>query len=570
MADIVYTIGAKDAATPALNKVDSAMSRLEKSTKDLGESSERSLGKFSISIGSLAKAAGVFGAVALAAQGVRSAFGMIAAGVDDFDAATESVRALDQAMELNGGSSEALVGKYTDLADAIERNTNIAAEETQALMKQAAVLGVSNDQLGNMATAAVGLSEALGVSLEDGLKKARLATEGNFKAFEKMIPSIKEMTTDEEKLAAVMELSARGMAMKEAASQSAGGEAERMNHRLGNLFETVGALIAPLREVAYKGITLLADALSNVLTPAVDSTRALFEQWEPVIMGAIESTVNGIIAGLTMAEVIFNNFGDVVGLVFDTIKLKYETYRADTEHLFVTTIPAYISWFGDNFFNIIETAFSAVSSVITEHISKIADTFQAFWDFISSGGGTDLLGELGDIAGRSYLEGFENSIEALPTVAARAMTATEKALQNSIGSTAGKLAEEYESKMAERTVKIGSSIGENIADSIDLKLKKTADDIEKKGDKKLTDSGKAAGATAGDDALQAQESRLLTRGTGQTSPVQLLQVIADGIKALVGGSAQQTEAQLVAASAAAELANQMKNAPTLNIQGVPE
>jgi len=155
----------------------------------------------------------------------------------------------------------------------------------------------------------------LGVSLEDGLKKSRLATEGNFKAFEKLLPAIKEMKTDEEKLAAVMELSARGMAMKEAASQSAGGEAERMGHRVGNLMETIGALLAPIREVAYKGITLLADALANILGPAVESTQAMFETWEPVIMQAIESTVNGIVAGLTMAEVIFNNFGDVVGLV---------------------------------------------------------------------------------------------------------------------------------------------------------------------------------------------------------------------------------------------------------------
>jgi len=265
--------------------------------------------------------------------------------------------------------------------------------------------------------------------------------------------------------------------------------------------------------------------------------------------------------------VIFGNFSAVVGLVFDTIKLKYETYRADTEHLFVTTIPAYISWFGDNFFNIIETAFSAVYSIISNHISKIADTFKAFWDFISSGGGTDLLGELGDIAGRSYLEGFENSIESLPNVAARAMTATEKELQASIGVTAGKLAEEYESKMAARTVKIGGAVGDSIADTIDLKLKKTADEIEKKSDKKIVDiASKPNAAIATGDALQAQESRLLTRGTGSTN---LLQQIAKGIDLLVSQATKQTEADLVAASAAAQLANQMQGAPKITIQGVP-
>jgi phage-related protein len=539
MADIQYVIGAKDAATPAINKVDSSLERLEKSTKQVGEQSEQSFSKMSLSIGSLAKAAGVFGAISLGISGLRSAFGAIAGGIDDFDAAQESMRALDQAMELNGGSSNALIEKYGALSDAIEANTNIAAEEAQALMKQAAVLGVSNDQLGNMATAAVGLSEALGVSLEDGLKKARLATEGNFKAFEKLIPSIKEMTTDEEKLAAVMELSARGMAMKEAASQSAGGEAARMEHRIGNLMETIGALLAPIREVTYRGISLMADALSNILGPAVEWSQQKFAEWEPIIMSTIQTVVNSVIAGLTMAEVIFSNFGDVVSLVFSTILLKYETYRADTEHLFVTTLPAYISWFGDNFFNIIETAFSAVYTVISNHITKITDAFKAFWDFIASGGGTDLLGQLGEIAGRSYLDGFENSIESMPTIAARALTAREQELQSKIGNISTNLATEFNEKFNSRAVKLGEKVGGELANTIDLELNKATDEAEREIEKKtdvamLKQPGVSKGVEA---AVTASESRLLTRGI--VNPKKSLEDLTEQLVKTTQGMAEE-------------------------------
>lgn len=550
MADIVYEIGAKDKATPALNTVDKGMSRLEKSTKDLGEASERSLGKMSISIGSLAKAAGVFGAISLAAQGVRSVFGMIGQGVDDLDRVNDHLRALNTAMELNGGSSEELMTQYSTLSDRLELLTNAEAETTQALMTQAAMLGVSNDQIDDMAVAALGLSEVLGVSVEDGLKKARLATEGNFKAFEKLLPSIKEMTTDEEKLAAVLELSNRGLKMKEDRAQTASGVAEQMGHRVGTLMEAIGALISPLREVVYKGIILLSDGLVNVLTPAIESTQSLFEQWEPVIMQAIESTVNGIIAGLTMAEVIFNNFGAVVGMAFDSVMLSYETYRADTEHLFVTVLPAYVSWFIDNFYNMLETGFNAALTLVMNLGKSFGDAFAAIWDFISSGGQTDILGNLGEIAGRNLMEGFESSVEALPQIAARAMTATEKELTASIGETANKLASEYDAKMAQRTIKIGGKIGEDMATAIDLQLKKTADEVESKTDS-IEKSKAATGASTPSDAiLQASQSRLLTRGPGERKkdPVDVLQQVL----------AQQEIATEQAAIAASELA-QIKN-----------
>ena len=564
MADIQFVIGAKDAATPALTKVGSSMERLEKSTKQLSDVSAKSMKSIDVSFSSLVKGAVVFKALDIAAQAAFRAFGSVSSaiskGMDDFDAAAESVRALDQAMELNGGSSEKLVSQYSSLADAIERKTNVAAEDAQGLMKQAAVMGVSNDQIDDMAVAAIGLSEALGVGLDEGLNKVRLATEGNFKAFEKLLPAIKEMKTDEEKLAAVLELSAKGMALSESASQSASGKYEQMEHRLGQLFETLAGVLAPIRELAYEGVTLLADALSNILGPAVEGSATLFETWRPVIIGAIESTVNGIVAGLTMAEVVYNNFGAVVGMAIDSILLSYETYRADTMQLFTVEIPAYASWFGENFFNILETAFSAVSAMVTNHITKIIDTLAALWGFISSAGSTDILGQLGEIAGRSYLEGFENSIGELPNIAQRALTDREKELQASMGATANKIAEEFNTKFAERTVKLGANVGENLSDGIDLALKDKDDDVAKKN--------KGTGSQTGDAILQAQTGRLLTRGPAEKQANAMVD-IARNTKETANAVKDVAAAQHQTSSELAQLKTQLANNPNIVLQGTP-
>jgi hypothetical protein len=57
-------------------------------------------------------------------------------------------------------------------------------------------------------------------------------------------------------------------------------------------------------------------------------------------------------------------------------------------------------------------------TVVSNHVTKIVDAFTALWEFIASGGTSDVLGQLGEISGRSYLAGFESSLTALPDIAA--------------------------------------------------------------------------------------------------------------------------------------------------------
>jgi hypothetical protein len=554
MADVEFVIGAKDVASQVLGRVDSSVDKLERSTKKLESSSQGAYVNIGASIGTLAKATGVIYAASLAIDALVGAFRSIGGAMDDFDRATESVRAMDQAMELNGGSSEKLVEQYSTLADTIERKTNIEAESVMEMMKSAAALGVQNDQLDEVTMTAIGLSETLGVSLEDGLKKARLAAEGNFASFKKLIPSIDELATHDEKLAAVSELAAKGLAMKEAASHSAAGEMDRMNNALGNLGEVFGAVLSPIRELAARGITLLADAMTNILGPAVEDTQALFDAWEPVILSTIESIVNGIIGGLTMAQVIYENFGDVVDFVLSSIALRYETYRADTEHLFVTTLPTYVMWFADNFYEIIETAYSAVYTVVYNHVTKIIDAMAALWEFIASGGTSDVLGQLGEIAGRSYLEGFESSIAELPNIAARAMTSKEQELTSSMGAIGNKLASEYAKKIEGRLV----SFAKNTEKEGEL-----AFGFGGPGGEGLGEDDKKKGKGVSNAALQAVGGRLLARG-----PVEKQEDLLKRIAEAVGATAKNTAQIAGTNSELTEYERNKQNAPTFSLEEV--
>lgn len=491
---IDFVIGGKDQAKPAMASVEQSLQRLEAKTDSLSAST-MSLTKLTV---------GIAGAYALFKSAIASLSGLSGA-IDDFDAAEESVRALDQAMELNGGSSDTLMQQYEGLADTLEKTTNVAAETTQGLMKQAAIMGVSNDKLDDMAVAAIGLSEALGVSLDTGLEKVRLATEGNFKAFEKLIPSMKNMKTDEEKLAAVLELSARGMAMKEEASKSAAGSAEQMEHRVGNLMETIGGMLSPIRQLVNQGITVLADAFSELLAPAAEYMQQVFSDmggWMDWVKEKVIAGVNLMVGAFTFFEVVLTNLDSIWTIVVSQAELYMLQISGVIMHTLTEVIPAYASWFGENFVNLMRDAVMLAYTVVSNHVQKIVDAFMALWDFIESGGTSDILGQLGEIAGRSYLEGFESSLTDLPTIASRTITDREQELAATIGQLGSNLGDEFARKMEERMIDIGENVGDGLNTNIDLSMANSG--LAKRKD-----------GTAG-TSINATESRLLTRGPSST------------------------------------------------------
>jgi phage shock protein A len=133
------------------------------------------------------------------------------------------------------------------------------------------------------------------------------------------------------------------------------------------------------------------------------------------------------------------------------------------------------------------------------------------------------MNRIGESAGRSLLDGFEAQTQALPTIADRAMTDTEKLLNRSLETSATSLLDQFNSKFDERLGKIESDFESNpIVGKIDLEVDKDALNRQIKTDKVKRD----------DAILQVSESRLLTRGTGDDPAKQTQQNTANAVKEL--------------------------------------
>ena len=482
---IDFVIGGKDQAKPAMSSVEKSLERLEKKTDSLGSATSR-----------LSRVTSVLAAAYVAVKGAVAAIGGINALNAAYDQQAEAVKGLEVALGLQGASVDVESRRLQKFAGDMQKLTGVGDEVTIGLMKQSAMLGVSSSQLDDVTKAAIGLSEATGKSLDESLKLVTNSLAGEFGAFGEIIPAIKDMTTKEEQLHAVLELSAKGLKAKAEASNTVAGMSDRASGAIGDLMESVGALLAPVRILISAGIKTLAESLQTLLVPAVAYAEEVLANIGPIMDWVKEKVIAGInlmVGAFTFFEVILTNLDSVWSLVVAQTELYMLQISGAIMHALTEVIPAYATWFGENFVNLMRDAVMLAYTVVSNHIQKIVDAFMALWEFVASGGTSDILGKLGEIAGRSYLEGFESSLTALPDIAARTITDREKDLAETIGDIGGRLGEEFSRKMKERMVGVGDDLTDELDRDFELKLNKRND------------------GTFG-TSINATESRLLTRG----------------------------------------------------------
>lgn len=222
-------------------------------------------------------------------------------------------------------------------------------------------------------------------------------------------------------------------------------------------------------------------------------------------------------AALTVMSNMGQKIGDVLSVVFEFIGSKF-------------------NWLSDNVLNILTNMGNGALTVISNMGQKISESLTVIFDFIASGmeGGVsglmsnlgesmagsllegfeaktqqmpddsrELMSGIGDAMAGGLLDGFEAKTRSLPEIAARGLTATEKALTADMAKIGGNLADEFGTKFNERIKGLDATLGAGAFDFGGL-------DQEGKGN-----NLKAAGQ------LSATESRLMTRGSSEDPMMQI-------------------------------------------------
>lgn len=500
---IDFVIGGKDQAKPAMESVEKSMRRLETGTDRLQTATKGLMASMGPLLGVLAAVK----AAMMAVDGLR-------ASSDAYDQQIASVKGLEVALRLQGASVELESARLQKYASDMQVLTGVGDEVTLGLMRQSSMLGISTDQLDDAAKAAIGLSEATGKNLDESLRLVNNALEGEFGAFGRVIPAIKSMTTEEEKLAAVMELAGKGLEAKIEASNTVAGMSERASGAIGDMMESVGALLAPVRILVSAGLKVLAESLQQVLVPAVDYANEVLANIGPLmdwVKEKVVAGVNAIVSAFTFFEVVLTNLDSVWALVVAQAELYMIQLVETIKHALTEVIPTYAKWFASNFVNLITDGITGAYHVVVNGIAALMDAFEALWDFIASGGETDIMERLGEISGRSYLDGFQSSLEALPEIASRTLTVREKQLTETIGSIGANLGDQFAEKFQSRMVKLGGGLTDEFSRKLELSVRDKVDDAvdSAMGNDPLKNG---SGSTLGGASINATQSRLLTRG----------------------------------------------------------
>jgi len=424
-----------------------------------------------------------------------------------YDAQAEALKKLNAALQIRGAQS--MSGPMQQVAKDLEKLTGISDQTTLGLMQQAQSMGFATDRMDDAAKAALGLAAATGKDASASLGDMKAALEGNFEAFHGLNPQIMYMRTNQEKLAAVMAIANQGLKAQSQDMGTVSGSGRRADSAMTTLMETFGKIIAPIRVLINAGLQQLSESLTNLLAPAAEYATKVMENIGPMMEWIKQKVVDGInviIGAWTMFEVILTNLDSVWEIVKASAEMAMISIVESIKHAFTVRIPAYAMWFVENFPNLIRDGLNLAFTFVKNRLQQIADAVAAMFVFLETGGKTDVLGQLGEIAGRNLVEGFKSSLTDLPTIAARQITEREKDLAEKIGAVGGRLGDQFTKKMKDRMLGVGGTLSSELdAATRNINLQ-----------------GRASVMTGG---IQATEGRLLTRGPGTRLPDQIQEII---------------------------------------------
>jgi hypothetical protein len=454
MADVEVTLGAKNEASAVLRQFSTEVTQTAQQVE--------------FSIRGLAQLAGVTAAVIGIVEAGRAVVGFASASVAAFDDLNRSSIKLAETVALIPGAGRAASDEMVKVANSLERMTNVDSGRIQDQMAQALRRGETTEQVDELAKAALGLARVFDRDLSSGMRMAEDAVKGNFGAFEGLIPNINELATAEERLAAVSELATKGLLNKADSAKSALEASEALSVATKNLYESFGALLAPIRDVVYRGLVVAFEFIQSSMIPAMDDFVQHGEDLANAMQDVGKTIAEAFVTGFTVAELAIFRFEDVMESVSASILLSVNRIANDSIFRF-QEMAVQASWLVENI--------GAITAVVAMGRTTFAEAFQD-----------------------------------MPAFGERAVTETEKSLQAILNESVGGLTEDFDSKIRERLAALQDAMKLEIG--IDLKPR----------------AGAASALQDQIRSLTAFESRVLVRGQTDSPIAKLVENTAKQVE----------------------------------------
>lgn len=413
-------------------------------------------------LGAMAVAAGGFGAqFAMATEKNQAVFGVMLKDMDQGKAVvaslqgSEAVGLFDNEEVLNSGRLLFKAGvAATDLKGKTEQLATIAAATSTELgdltriYQQGANRGsYGQDKINQMAERGIDIYHALEATTgKSGAALADMISSGKIGVAE-MDAALAHLTEGNGIYAG---------SLQTLAGTSSGMLAQIKNNLLQALGGLGGVGLEAFKPVLAgvlslsEGIKTSIGAVAPIVTQLFQTIKAAFAGiWTVVtatftgIFGAGAATFQSLL-GVTMDWVtkfrwFFENMVPAIQFVGLSMTSIFVTAFNDVAYWLTDTMPAYLTWFGENWTSVFNDIASGTAVIFTNLASNIGNAMTAIWDFIKSGGTADL-----ELAWTPLLTGFESTVAALPDIPERALTALEESLQQQTQAIGTQMADSFD------------------------------------------------------------------------------------------------------------------------------
>lgn len=546
MSDEQIVVGAKDEATRILDSVSQSVDRMEQAIVKSADSTESSSNRIEFSFNSLALAATALAAAYTVVHVASSALAASDRNVAAYVSQEASLRGLTHALELQTDEIESSLAARKEFAAQLAEFGNIGDEVTFSLQRQAAQMGFQGDQIDALIATAAGLKGEFGIELTQAFDLAAAAAHGNSSALQGLIPEMRFAFTEAQRFEMVTKAATHGLEALSETTTTVEGKMQRSANAWGDLYESLGAIVAPLYGVAADAAFEFANTLALELAPAAEWVNTTVENSEPVLQAFFEAMHNGsviagvaidatlsvfdvflesiganagaaeswgetlssvvqwasenVIAGITWMEVIFSNLPQGIEYAMLAGEAAIIDFTEDSKHTFTVVLPAYIGYFLDSS----STGLQAYASMTWSVGEMVTDAMLAPWRAVM-----DLLpvamSELSDTVSAingalaSELQVASMRMAEFPDIAARSLTERELEIQQQMGEIGADLAGEFQTKFDERVARLGITARQNFEQD----LKADIAGLERQLPRIGIDTSQ----------LTAVEARFLSRGT---------------------------------------------------------
>ena len=214
---------------------------------------------------------------------------------------------------------------------------------------------------------------------------------------------------------------------------------------LETMANTTAGKMATIKNNVSQALGQVMGVAIEVLQPFGTAIVTLSES----LSAAFVSFREPIIYAATAVAWFFGNLLSIGQFAWLSTKLFAVTAFNDIAYWFTDKLPAYLTWFSQNWKQVFYDAGNLIVTVFANIGKNIRDAMVAIWDFIASGGTAEL-----SFAFTPLLDGFKATVSELPNIPDRAMTELEKSLTAQTEQLGGQLANNFDAMLADAQSKV--------------------------------------------------------------------------------------------------------------------